>query len=265
MAADGSYQLCQVPGKGVGVVATRDLPPGTRLILEKPLLILDPPTDRNTLLKTLGCDWCKVNLRAPPELVRAQIQRLVLEKSVRRMKEDQREQFMKLADKNASDIVSKTVWGIFLTNALPMGSYRVLGIYPSVARINHSCKPNAHHFFNEEDKTEEVWITEPVRTGEEITVSYIRTFCSKSFRQQLLQEKFGFLCSCSACSLTGALLQEDDHLRLKIDGLAQDFALASQDTRGEGLTQAIRLVKCTQLFCVVFIFINGRFSAVSIN
>ena len=72
--------LCEVPGKGLGLVATRgeqqyranllrpgltnissqELAPGSLVVAEQPLLVLDPPTDRKTLLKTLGCDWCKV-------------------------------------------------------------------------------------------------------------------------------------------------------------------------------------------------------------
>ena len=233
------YKVCQIPGKGVGVIASRDLTPGTLITREKPLLVLDPPSDRKTLLKTLGCDWCKVNMRAPPELVRAQIQRMILEKTVKRMKEDERDQFMGLTDKTATNSNTKSAWGVFLTNALPMGNYTVLGIYPTVARINHSCKPNAHHFYNEDDRTEEVWAMEPIRAGEEINISYIRTFCSKNFRQELLQDKFGFYCSCSVCSLTGERLLEDDKLRHEIDKLAQDFGMAKQDGKEDGLLRAI--------------------------
>ena len=165
---------------------------------------------------------------------------MILEKTVKKMKEDERKQLMVLTDKTATNSNNKSPWGVFLTNALPMGSYRVLGIYPTVARINHSCKPNAHHFFNEEDKTEEVWVMETIKAGEEITISYIRTFCSKNFRQELLQDKFGFSCACSVCSLTGEKLQEDDRLRHEIDKLAQDFGMAKQCGKEEGLIQAIR-------------------------
>ena len=240
MESNKEFRLCQIPGKGVGVVANRDLAPGTLIILEKPLLVLDPPLDRKILMKTLGCDWCKIDMRAPPELVRSQIQRLVLEKQVKKMKEEEREQFMTLTDKMVENSAKKSPWGIFLTNALPMGSYRVLGIYPTVSRINHSCKPNAHHFFNEEDKTEQVWIIENVRAGEEITISYIRTFCSRNFRQELLRDKFGFSCTCSVCNLTGERLKEDDRLRLEIDTLAQDFGVAKQSDKEGGISHAIR-------------------------
>ena len=41
-------------------ISSPELSPGSLVVAEQPLLVLDPPTDRKTLLKTLGCDWCKV-------------------------------------------------------------------------------------------------------------------------------------------------------------------------------------------------------------
>ena len=66
-----------------------------------------------------------------------------------------------------------------------------MGIFPTVARINHSCKPNAHHFYNPDTGEEEVekvlnsfwhhlhqvWVVEAIPAGCEICISYIRTFC----------------------------------------------------------------------------------------
>ena len=74
------------------------------------------------------------------------------------------------------------------------GSYNKMGIFPTVARINHSCKPNAHHFYNPDTGEEEVgcpllwyghldlhvyqvWVVEAIPAGCEICISYIRTFC----------------------------------------------------------------------------------------
>jgi len=227
--------LCEVPGKGLGLVATRDLSPGSLVVAEQPLLVLDPPTDRKTLLKTLGCDWCKVNMRAPPEAVRAQIQQLLVDRMVRRMPEGERETVMSFVDRAEEKGAQKTPWGVFLTNALPLGSYNKMGIFPTVARINHSCKPNAHHFYNPDTGEEEVWVVEAIPAGCEICISYIRTFCSRSYRQQLLQEKFGFSCSCIKCRLTGEQLQEDDRLRHEVDRLAQDFSLASKEESVEAI------------------------------
>ena len=41
----------------------------------------------------------------------------------------------------------KTIWGIWQTNSIPLGSYRASGIFRTVTKINHSCRPNAHHLW----------------------------------------------------------------------------------------------------------------------
>ena len=112
---------------------------------------------------------------------------------VRRMSPEERETVMSFVDRAEENGGQKTPWGVFLTNALPLGeiriislfllssslvcpqifgwlrsdlgSYNKMGIFPTVARINHSCKPNAHHFFNPDTGEEEVgviinWSTE---------------------------------------------------------------------------------------------------------
>ena len=105
---------------------------------------------------------------------------------VRRMSPEERETVMSFVDRAEENGGQKTPWGVFLTNALPLGeirtisllllscslvcpqifgwlrsdlgSYNKMGIFPTVARINHSCKPNAHHFFNPDTGEEEVGV-----------------------------------------------------------------------------------------------------------
>ena len=177
----------------------------------------------------------QVNMRAPPEAVRTQIQQLLVDRmvkninifscgclsncscgcllywlvlwllvqpvlwlfvqlallsmilKVRRMSPEERDTVMSFVDRAEENGGQKTPWGVFLTNALPLGeiriislfllscsfvcpqifgwlisdlgSYNKMGIFPTVARINHSCKPNAHHFFNPDTGEEEVFVT----------------------------------------------------------------------------------------------------------
>ena len=70
-------------------------------------------------------------------------------------------------------------------------------------------------------------MVEPIHRGQEITISYVRTFCSKRFRQDLLFDRFGFNCACAACALTGARAEHDDKNRMEIDRLAQQFSAVS--------------------------------------
>ena len=79
-------------------------------------------------------------MRAPPEAVRAQIQQLLVDRmvrtscisvfqqlvgnsmsQVRRMGEEERETVMSFVDRAEEKGAQKTPWGVFLTNALPLG------------------------------------------------------------------------------------------------------------------------------------------------
>ena len=59
-----------------------------------------------------------------------------------------------------------------------------------------------------------------IEKGEEISVNY-RDFVkfnygSREYRQEVLTEKFAFLCQCSECSLEGEDLQENERMRGEI-------------------------------------------------
>ena len=79
-------------------------------------------------------------MRAPPEAVRAQIQQLLVDRmvwnklhfhldigwhelvhQVRRMPQEERETVMSFVDRAEEKGGQKTPWGVFLTNALPLG------------------------------------------------------------------------------------------------------------------------------------------------
>ena len=86
-------------------------------------------------------------MRAPPEAVRAQIQQLLVDRmvrkscimhyslvgryylvhvKVRRMSQEEREQVMSFVDRAEEKGGQKTPWGVFLTNALPLGESSIL-------------------------------------------------------------------------------------------------------------------------------------------
>ena len=84
-------QLTAIIGKGNGLVATRDLTPGTLLLDEPPLLKLDPPCKRAELLKLLGCRaFSTIDMKAAPEAIRTTIHKMILEKEVAKMSQEEK-------------------------------------------------------------------------------------------------------------------------------------------------------------------------------
>jgi hypothetical protein len=103
---------------------------------------------------------------------------------------------------------------IVRSNGYPLGPNSEVGaIFPLVARLNHSCRPNAQHAWNEARGIEVVHAVRDIQEGEELTLSYLAGGASTE-RQSRLKEYFGFNCTCEACSLPAAELEASD-TRLK--------------------------------------------------
>jgi hypothetical protein len=121
------------------------------------------------------------------------------------------------ANPQAHNIMYK-VLRIIKYNAQPLTVYGVpkvqlLALLPSVARINHSCRPNCTLLYD-------VAVTMPatadeavectarvsvlplrlIAAGEELTVSYLQVLCAPGLmRRSLLQQGFAFTCRCERC------------------------------------------------------------------
>lgn len=133
--------------------------------------------------------------------------------------------------------------GIMRTNALPCGSGTpVGGIYPTICLINHSCLPNAHSSWNDEEKHETIHATRPIKAGEEITISYEP---GKKFadRQAFLKKEFGFECNCSQCSLPRHQRVASDARRLQMLHLDDVIVKHVQTKPIESLRHCRRLLQ----------------------
>jgi SET domain-containing protein len=167
------YALQEVPGKGKGLVATRKIPRGTRILSEEPIVrvpqaLLDSP--------------------ALPASIRRQVDALTL---------DQRRAFLSLHNIHADDAASR-----YRTNAPPFGDHvREGGIFLDACRVNHACDNNAQKSWSEDIKRHTVHALRDIEKGTEITIYYLGVLNSREARQQALRRKFAFTCSFRLCSL----------------------------------------------------------------
>ncbi|GAX76364.1 hypothetical protein CEUSTIGMA_g3810.t1 [Chlamydomonas eustigma] len=74
------------------------------------------------------------------------------------------------------------------------------GLFPSVARLNHSCRPNCRLKYDEWGCLV-VYVREGIHVakGEELFASYIDPVIPRETRRQHLFDRYGFWCKCSAC------------------------------------------------------------------
>lgn len=80
------------------------------------------------------------------------------------------------------------------------GEDGLMGIFTEVARINHSCRPNARLRFSENRLTMEVISYRPISAGEEILISYTPLTLPPSDRHQFLKQNYHFTCHCPLCA-----------------------------------------------------------------
>lgn len=184
--SDLMYTLQDVFGRGKGLVATRKIPMGTRILSEKPIIrVPEGAPDSPTL--------------------RASIRR-----QVDALTSDERQAFLSMHNIHADDAASRYL-GIIRTNALPFGDdVREAGVFLNACRINHACDNNAQKSWNGNIERHTIHALRDIEKGEEITIYYLGVLNNRKARQEALQRKFAFTCSCHLCSLPPDQSREND-------------------------------------------------------
>ena len=180
------YTLKSIPGKGRGLVASRNITPGELIINEPALFTTESLQNAETIEKDLGAI-----VKALP-------------------KEGQRA-FLSLHNNFPGP---SPFSNIIRSNGYPLGpSSDIGGIFVETARINHSCRPNAQHAWNDKLRRMMVHAVREISEGEELTLSYIVGGPSTE-RKSNLKSFFSFDCHCELCGLPEAeLANSDDRLR----------------------------------------------------
>ncbi|KAF4494034.1 SET domain containing protein 5 [Fusarium agapanthi] len=184
------FEVRDISGKGRGLIAKVDIPAGTRILCEKPLLQASTMNSGD------------LEATAAPR--------------VKALSESQQREFLSLHNNFPGE---HPFSGIIRTNALPCGPGSIVGgVYPTISLINHSCLANSHNNWNSEAGHETIHAIRPIKAGEEITISYDEGGPS-NVRKPMLKQSFGFDCACSLCSLPPSQLQASDDRRVRIQQL----------------------------------------------
>jgi hypothetical protein len=212
------YTLRDVPGKGNGLVAARDIPKGSRILEETPIITTPIYQRDDESLK--GHIFQQVNS----------------------LNEHQRQLFLSLHNLYPYQDIAEQSLGILRTVALPVEADGVEGgIFLEACRINHACDNNAQKNWNQNIKRHTVHALKDIRKGEEITIRYLGIDSSRDVRQRRLQDKFRFLCSCRLCSLPTEQSQESD---MRIERINQlDHLIGSEGMRMNFSLRTLRLVE----------------------
>lgn len=203
-------------GKGVGVVATRDIEMGECLLSEAPAIVFD---SSDSYLSRSASVQRQFN--AQPGEVQTAI--------------------MSLHDAYAA-CGQITLAGIVSTNSHTRGSGCTGGLVcVEGSRFNHSCTPNCEQSWDEGAGRLSIFASAPIRAGTELCIFYVEVRRPAAARRSELQKKYRFPCDCARCLASDAGESgESDQRRERILALEEAalVAVAAQ----EGL-EAVALVR----------------------
>lgn len=210
------FVVKEAPGQGLGAYATRLLPKFTLILVEEPLLRGDEIENAyrahmEGIHSNHNDDECYLrDVVGLGQAERGRVWRL-------------HDQFLNTYV-NPSEVVhsssgEKRLFGIIKSNAYLSTDQNALGIYPTAARLNHSCSPNVSYGFD--GWKMRMYTTRDVQPGEELCSCYsdVIFYGSKEYRQAYMEAKFNFECQCHAvcgnCNVDAVKMSDDRRSQLK--------------------------------------------------
>ena len=232
----GMFEVRDIPGKGVGVIALRDINPGERILCEPPLVwweVLPSGRDRGSGIDSSCGSPDSIGNGRSPRIDQAQLEALVGELGA-----SDRCAFLALCDVHTTSVNNdpgadtKTPHGIWASNAftihegdsvLPMddGVLRA-AVFRSAARLNHSCVPCCHAAWSPSARMQTVHAAKGIKRGDELTIAYLGETASKTReeRRAELASRYHFTCQCEACMWRGKRLERSERRRKRIGELS---------------------------------------------
>jgi len=220
MHASMKAVICEVAGCGLGLLALEPLQPGQVLMREKPVIQVDTGASSLDRREVVLCyreeEWEVQGERREFKKLAKTFAALSKEEKSKVLAltriEAAQEKSLQLAwadlvreniDLNYNQFCS--LIQIYLTNAFSDG------LWPDLARVNHSCFPNAEVVRRGKERL--LVVVRSIERGEEVTHSYLHSLMGKKARQEVLQNRWGFLCTCTLCSLPEQSRVEQDKQR----------------------------------------------------
>ena len=197
--------VTEIPGKGRGLVAARDIKMGELIFIDKPAIIL--PSDFDQMpMSSMTMESLRTQIRNLPTEAKSQFYKLTAPDRDPRYNAF----ILLLAKRNEKDYEALK---LFMANGLRNRTRNYTTLYLNLSLVNHSCAPNAADVEGDlrpENETEdnvpnfELRAIKDISKGEEINTCYVNNI--KRFGNGSKERKAGILeeltfdCACSVCS-----------------------------------------------------------------
>ncbi|KAF2729933.1 SET domain-containing protein [Polyplosphaeria fusca] len=215
------WKIVSIEGKDMGVKATRKIGQYETFMFDQASIVVALDLDNEAVIKRADYG----------ELLETATSQLGNPDTIRKLCKGSPDGSPPVRSSHLEDIMENNAFGSSI------GDIEVKGLFPSIARINHDCVPNAFIMFSPSGLSVGLKAYRDIAAGEEITVSYLPLGMTHSARQAALKG-WGFECSCSLCADSASSIAAHDAKRERIKALESEI----QATFQEGFVQgAIRL------------------------
>ncbi|KAK7969955.1 hypothetical protein PG996_001608 [Apiospora saccharicola] len=188
-----SYEDAEIPGKGIGLIATKPIRAGQRIMTRTPAVMID---------------------RSALDALSEDVAVALLVQGVEALPTVHRDRYLNLTTHLDVPDRQMRISQIFAVNSFRTGvgdqGADFHSVFTEISRLNHDCRPNCVYYFDPETVSNKVYAVRDIMPGEEITVSYIDGFQTSGARRARLHEHWGFDCGCPACTAEPHLQAESD-------------------------------------------------------
>ncbi|KAF2855659.1 SET domain-containing protein [Plenodomus tracheiphilus IPT5] len=185
-----------LPGKGKGLITARPIVKGQTILLDSPRII--------------------ASAQFPSHVTHAQGQSLfkrVLDQLPVEDRDTVLSLDMSLGGTDIENVMKTNAFACQIKDGDVDDAYMCL--FPSVARINHACKPNAHARFIPRTLLMEIKAVRDIAVGEEISISYGKIELKSAERKKLYRDGWNFTCTCSLCTASSYEIAGSDQRRAR--------------------------------------------------
>ncbi|KAG5643118.1 hypothetical protein DXG03_001544 [Asterophora parasitica] len=99
--------------------------------------------------------------------------------------------------------------------------------FGSANHEHHSCAPNAEYKWDLMSVALYVRAVQPIKKGEQVFITYCDLLQPRAKRQEKLQSKYSFKCSCPCCALPDDQSALSDARRTEVSKLSQELETTS--------------------------------------
>ncbi len=178
--------IAEIPGKGLGLVASKDFKRGQLIFTETAVISVHAPSGL-----------------VPLEEMMNQISNMSEEQKFRFYQQKPTGRVLRAQAEDAIRLNCLEELDIFVTHGKQSNANNQILMFTNSGLMNHSCAPNAslgRPFSQEPDKEVNVRATKDIKKGEEVTYCVMKGMMTKSQMKTKLKTSFGFDCKCPVCS-----------------------------------------------------------------